>query len=110
MSLVCSMHSTSAHLTNRHQFIYYIPNVIIQIITLYFVVHKALYVQFITTATADAVASAQSLRITRKLWKAGLMQNNPESYFLPHIDDEEKGCQPSEIQSPVLESGKAVSL
>jgi hypothetical protein len=78
--------------------------VVIQIITLYFVVRKTLYVQFITTATADAIASAQSLRITRKLWKAGLTQNNPEGHFLPHIDAEEKGCQQSKTQSPELES------
>jgi hypothetical protein len=64
-----------------------------------------LYVQFITTATADAVASAQSLRITRKLWKAGLPQKNAESYFLPHIDTEEKGCQ-CRMQSPDVEPGR----
>jgi hypothetical protein len=57
------------------------------------VVQKALYVQFITTACADAVASAQSLRITRKLWKAGLPQNNSDSYFLPPFDGGEKGSE-----------------
>jgi hypothetical protein len=39
-------------------------------LTLVFLTKNIHYLQYITTSLADSIASAQSLRITRKLWKA----------------------------------------
>jgi hypothetical protein len=53
----------------QYQFVYYIPNVVVQITTVAFLTQANPSLQYITTPIATAVASAQSLRITRKLWK-----------------------------------------
>jgi hypothetical protein len=52
--------------------VYYIPNVIVQIATVVLITQTSTTnIQYLTTPCATAIASAQSLRITRKLWKAG---------------------------------------
>jgi len=71
----------------RHEFlkggfVYYVPNVIIQIITLVFLIRKFDSLQNITTPCATAVASAQSLRITRRLWKLGKSRQEPDDIIL----------------------------
>jgi hypothetical protein len=63
--------------------------VLIQIVTLVFVIGEKHYLQLVTTSTADMIASAQSLRITRKLWKVGRRQQQWEDStpVLPHISE-----------------------
>jgi hypothetical protein len=58
------------------QLIYYVPNVLIQIITLILICTQEFPLQVMSASTADAVSSAQATRITRKLWEAGRWQQN----------------------------------
>ncbi|PVI05741.1 hypothetical protein DM02DRAFT_623804 [Periconia macrospinosa] len=51
-------------------FVYYIPNVIIQIATIILTQQKGSEAQFLLPPAADGVASAQALRITRSLWRS----------------------------------------
>ncbi|KAH6716946.1 hypothetical protein DL95DRAFT_527217 [Leptodontidium sp. 2 PMI_412] len=61
--------------------IYYIPNVITQIATIVMTLQKGSEDQFILPPAADAVASAQALRITRRVWKIGQEQLLPGSFY-----------------------------
>ena len=56
--------------------VYYIPNVITQIATIVLTAQIGHEDQFLLPLAADAVASAQALRITRRLWKSG--QKRPD--------------------------------
>lgn len=66
-----SVHMFGILRSNRCQFIYYIPNVVTQVTTLVFLGQHQHFLKYITTPAATAVASAQALRITRKIWKLG---------------------------------------
>jgi hypothetical protein len=67
------------------QFVYYIPNVLVQIVTMVFLGSAKFPLQLITASSADAIASAQALRITRNLWKAGQWRQSES--VLPLIED-----------------------
>ena len=64
------------------KFVYYIPNVLVQITTLVFLAQDNLLLRYVITPTATAVASAQSLRITRKIWKIGRIISNGGNDFV----------------------------
>ena len=64
-------HLLAIMLTFDTQFVYYIPNVVTQVVTLVFLGQHQHFLKYITTPAATAVASAQALRITRKIWKLG---------------------------------------
>ncbi|KAH7370790.1 hypothetical protein BKA65DRAFT_489241 [Rhexocercosporidium sp. MPI-PUGE-AT-0058] len=61
--------------------IYYVPNVIMQIATIIMTLQKGSEDQFILPPAADGVASAQALRITRRMWKIGQKQLLPSSFY-----------------------------
>jgi len=91
-------------------FVYYIPNIAIQIINLVFVTNKFSFGAYVTASAADIIASAQSLRITRNLWKSSLpRQNAANSYLLQTSSDRDKEKavrSRSEPETPALEPGK----
>jgi hypothetical protein len=94
----------------RLQFVYYIPNVAIQVINLVFITNNFSGGAYITASASDLIASAQSLRITRNLWKSSLPQQNASnSYLLQMISDREKEKtvrSRSETETPKLEAGR----
>jgi hypothetical protein len=92
----------------RVQFIYYIPNVAIQIINLIFITHSFSGGAYITASASDIIASAQSLRITRNLWKSSLpRQSSFNSYLLqPSLSDRDKEKAVSSTGTPQLGAGK----
>jgi len=63
-------------------FAYYLPNVLIQIVTVVFTLRMGSELQFTTTAAADGIASAQALRITRNLWDTSRRKPASESTFI----------------------------
>jgi hypothetical protein len=76
----------------------------IQIVTLVFVIAEKHYLQLITTSMADMIASAQALRITRKLWKVSRRQQQWEGStpVLPHISEhkEEGELEEGRVEAP----------
>jgi hypothetical protein len=87
------------------QFVYYVPNVVIQIVTLVFVTSRIRYFRYATASCADAVASAQSLRITRKLWKSGSSLRNRTISSLPQIENEERSRPHLQVTPSQIEIG-----
>lgn len=81
----------------------------IQIVTLVFVIAEKHYLRLVTTSTADMIASAQALRITRKLWKVGRRQKQwdeaasivPQSSEQKSDGDAENGQVANQRQSSI---------
>lgn len=94
----------------RMQFVYYIPNIVIQVVNLVFITNNFHWGGYLTASASDVIASAQSLRITRSLWKSSLPQQNTFKPYSPQTgsdkDKEKTSRSGSETETPGLETPK----